>query len=318
MKRPPKPKVQLTGLLSAAGSIVCASTLLGFAGKFWWVFDLFSHFRVQYFLAISVILVLLLIAGKYRTCAAFGLCAAINLVCILPYYLPADDPAAGDSYTLRAISINVNTANRSYDSVKRFISENNPDFLLLMEVNSDWVNALRPIESLFPYHRYESREDNFGIALYSKLPYSKCEIIYLGDSGVPSVAGEFQIGDQRLTLIGTHPLPPINQEYSRLRNNQVDAIAKYLSSISGPKMLLGDLNMSPWSYHFYRLLDKTALKDSSRGRGLYFTWPANQVLLRIPIDVCLVSEEIGIKNRMVGPDVGSDHFPLIVDFGVSK
>jgi endonuclease/exonuclease/phosphatase (EEP) superfamily protein YafD len=40
--------------------------------------------------------------------------------------------------------------------------------------------------------------------------------------------------------------------------------------------------------------------------------------LRIPIDFCLVSEEITIRNKTIGTDIGSDHFPLIVDFALTK
>ena len=43
------------------------------------------------------------------------------------------------------------------------------------------------------------------------------------------------------------------------------------------------------------------------------TWPSGLILLRIPIDYCLVSEGIGVMDVQVGPDIGSDHFPLIVD-----
>ena len=58
----------------------------------------------------------------------------------------------------------------------------------------------------------------------------------------------------------------------------------------------------------------TGLRDSSRGMGLQPTWPADIPLLWIPIDHCLYSDGIEIRGRRTGPDVGSDHFPLIVDF----
>ena len=35
-----------------AGSIACLCTLTGFLGSFWWAFDLTSHFRVQYAVAL--------------------------------------------------------------------------------------------------------------------------------------------------------------------------------------------------------------------------------------------------------------------------
>lgn len=79
-------------------------------------------------------------------------------------------------------------------------------------------------------------------------------------------------------------------------------------------MLLGDLNVTPWSKHFQQLLDRTGLLDSSSGYGVQPSWPNFSWLLRIPIDHCLHSSDIVIDQRKVGPDVGSDHYPIIVDF----
>jgi endonuclease/exonuclease/phosphatase (EEP) superfamily protein YafD len=39
--------------------------------------------------------------------------------------------------------------------------------------------------------------------------------------------------------------------------------------------------------------------------------------MSVPIDHCLVSPEITILDRRLGPAVGSDHYPLIVDFIIS-
>ena len=43
------------------------------------------------------------------------------------------------------------------------------------------------------------------------------------------------------------------------------------------------------------------------------SWPAEYCPLGITIDHCLVSPDIEVKQRLVGPDVGSDHLPVIVD-----
>ena len=87
--------VGLWGLLTAAGAGIFSATLAGLAGRFWWVFDLFSHFRVQYLISISVVIILLLLGKKWRSAAVLGLCAAINLASILPYYLSGSAAAGG-------------------------------------------------------------------------------------------------------------------------------------------------------------------------------------------------------------------------------
>ena len=178
------------------------------------------------------------------------------------------------------------------------------------------VEALEELQPLYPYYKFEPCRDNFGIALYSKLPPIACEFVYLGRANLPSTVAEFNVAGKKLTLLGTHLLPPLNSADAQLRNDQVEAIATYLGAVEGPKILMGDLNMTPWSHDFGRLLDAIGLVDSSKGRGIQPTWPTNQILLRIPIDFCLISEGIIVKDKTLGPDLGSDHFPLIVDFSV--
>lgn len=310
-------QVKYSGLLSAAGAALSLASILGFAGRYWWVLDLFSHFRVQYFLSISLVTLLLLPVRRFRTSAVFGLFALINLAFILPYYMTSTPAPASGARSLRAVSINLNSANRRFDLFKQFILDTNPDLILLMEFNKAWSKAMEELHTLYPYHASEPSEDNFGIALYSKIPPLRCEAIYIGQAEVPSVVGEFEVAGQRFTLLGTHPLPPISREYSQFRNEQIEAIATYLTSVSGAKMLLGDLNISPWSSYFGSLQSRTGLVDSSLGRGIAPTWPTDRIWLRIPIDFCLVSDEIAIKDSNVGPNIGSDHFPLIVDFIVA-
>jgi len=48
-------------------------------------------------------------------------------------------------------------------------------------------------------------------------------------------------------------------------------------------------------------------------RGMQPTWPTFSPLLEIPLDHLLHTKDVTIVNREIGVDVGSDHYPLIVD-----
>jgi endonuclease/exonuclease/phosphatase (EEP) superfamily protein YafD len=169
-------------------------------------------------------------------------------------------------------------------------------------------------------HRYcltRVREDNFGIGLFSRLPLAESEVTYIGSTKVPSILATVSTGKTNLRVIATHPLPPANRDYSDRRNEQLDLLPDYVRS-SLPVLLLGDLNVTPWNYHFRRLLNRTRLMDSSHGYGVQPTWPNFNPLLRIPIDHCLHSSDIAIVDREVGKDVSSDHYPVIVDFVIGE
>jgi len=207
----------------------------------------------------------------------------------------------------------VNTRLGNPDLVKTTIQHYDPDILVLEEINSQWVSDLQCLAKSRPHSCIQAREDNFGIGLFSKLPLVESEIVYIGDAEVPSIIAKVDSGSGTLSVIATHPLPPGGASYSRWRNNQLAAIPDHIASHS-PVILLGDLNVTPWNHHFIRLLKRSGLRDSSRGRGFQPTWPNSNPLLLIPIDHCLHSSEIVVVRKEIGPNVESDHYPVIVDF----
>jgi len=303
-------------VLVAAGGVVSGLTLAGFASGLWWPLELVCHFRMQYLVALAVIALALVLLRMARAAGVFAAFCAVNLALIVPFYVaPA---GGGSSVPLRAMMINVHTANRGAGVVKAATRKYNPDFLLLLEVDAWWLLALDDLSDAYPYSIKQPRPDNFGIALFSKVPFVKAEIVSIGAAGVPSVAAEVLFDGRPFMVFGTHPLPPVGADYARLRNEQFVVIAEFVRQIDSPVLLLGDLNITQWSHFFDRLLEEAGLHDSSPGHGFQPTWPVHNVLLRIPIDHCLHSDGIKIVDRQVGPDVGSDHYPLIVDFAVSR
>jgi len=303
------------GLLTAAGAIACAATLLGFLGRVSWFLDLFSHFRVQYLVGLGISGILLLLGRRRKTAVIMFAFACINLGVVLPLYFGGKAASPGASLTLRAMLLNVNTRRGDPERVKQVIQEVDPDFVVLEEISSQWVNELQWLATSHPHSCLRPREDNFGIGLFSKLPLAEADIVYIGEAAVPSIIARVDTSDGPLIVIATHPLPPGGADYSRWRDDQLDKLPDHVPS-SLPVLLLGDLNVTPWNHHFRRLLKRTGLRDSSQGRGVQPTWPSHNLLLAIPIDHCLYSQDISIVRKQVGDDVGSDHYPVIVDFAI--
>ena len=106
--------------------------------------------------------------------------------------------------------------------------------------------------------------------------------------------------------------------YSEIRNNQLEELSRFVRDATDEVLLLGDLNVTPWCYYFQKLVRDSGLMDSTRGFGVQPSWPSNNIFLRIPLDHCLHTPKIQIVGREIGPAIGSDHFPLIVDFVIDK
>jgi len=202
--------------------------------------------------------------------------------------------------------------------VENFIRQSYPDLLILEEVNDAWIQHLAGLHDLLPYSRVEPQSDNFGIALFSKLPLTNVEIHTFGRTGVPSVSAEVEIGGRWVVLVGTHPLPPGSAETTRQRDEQLADVARYALGRRSSMIVVGDLNTTPWSDSFRTFLKKSGLTDSGRGFGYQPTWPTMLSPMLIPLDHCLVSPDLQIISRRRGVNVGSDHYPLVVEIGIPQ
>lgn len=294
------------------GAGLALATVAGFLGRFCWVCDLFSHFRVQYFQAALILIGIAVWKRQSKRLIAFALLAGLNYALVLPFYF--GKPVAATEQPVRAMLLNLNAANGNTKQVLNAIKKADPGLLVLEEVTSTWADELSSLD--YPYRIADVRDDCFGIMLLSKYPLSKTNAVFVGTAGVPTLIAIAHLPQGEVSLIATHPVPPISAEYSAHRNAQFRALSELVVKQTHPVLLIGDLNASPWSAYFVRLLNESGLQNSMQHFGFQPSWPANNRLLRIPIDHLLHSDEIRIHHRAVGQGVGSDHLPVLLDFTV--
>jgi endonuclease/exonuclease/phosphatase (EEP) superfamily protein YafD len=312
-----KLRIRLWDLLAVCGGILATATVIGFLGNLWWFFDLFSNFRLQYLFGLISLTLILLVPRRYIQSAVFGLFAVVNVLTIVPVYFVKQADLSPASQVFRGLLMNVNTETGRPGQVAAAIHRFAPDILALEEVDDRWLLVLSNALRNYPYSKAMPRDDNFGIALYSKYPF-EAEIRQLGEAEVPSVVAKIQLTGGALTVITTHPLPPGNAENSRLRDEQLLRLAEIVGAKNEPILVLGDLNATPWCYGFKKLLNVSGLRDASQGHGILPTWPTFLPIMLIPIDHCLYSAGIRVTKEAVGPNVGSDHYPVVVDFMVAS
>ena len=101
-----------------------------------------------------------------------------------------------------------------------------------------------------------------------------------------------------------------------MRNAQLGSIAGIVGSASSrlpsapPRLIIGDLNVTPFSPVFGDFLAATGMEDARRAHGLLGTWPTWMPLLQIQIDHCIADPALVISRVARGPSLGSDHYPL--------
>ena len=166
----------------------------------------------------------------------------------------------------------------------------------------------------YPVSRIEPRDDPFGIGLWSRLPASQVDLVSMPPLGFPALQLHWAApAPGSLWLV--HPFPPISGEATAWRDTQLRYTAGLIRG-DEDAVLAGDLNTTPWSAAYRQLRQEAGLADSS-ARG--WPWPTwfgpglvSQVLA-VPIDHVLHGSAWRSVAHRVGPDIGSDHRPLIVE-----
>lgn len=293
---------------------VCAGLSAGLWGGSWWILELLTHFQIQYAIATAGLLVCFTILRSRAGMVASGLGLVITLALLIPHYTGGQTPPASSGPALRLVYANVNTRNRDHQSMLDLIRRESPDVIALAEVHEGWANSLASLHEQYPHQVVCPRDDNFGIGLWCRHPLEIGEIRYWGKANVPSIEARFRHQDQAITLLLTHPLPPMRKRHTAMRDEQLRILAG-IAKARGPRtILIGDFNTTPFATIFSQVLTTGDLRDSSRGFGPQPTWPARLPwICRIPIDHCLHSADLTVTRLQTGPHIGSDHLPLILE-----
>ena len=172
------------------------------------IIDLISHFRVQYFLCAVVALIFFAINRRKPWILISIFCVGVNGGLIVPFYLQLPNNVAIENPKLRLLVANVHSRNTHHDEFISIVRAQDPDVVAAMEVTPQWKDALRAINENYPFSEIVPGIGNFGIALFSKHPFSRIELKTFVSGGPLSVVGEIRFADQTLKIIATHPVPP--------------------------------------------------------------------------------------------------------------
>lgn len=272
-----------------------------------WPCALLEHFRVQY-LAGGVLVVAVAAALRLgAACDTAAIVALLELLIIAPDVSASRRALPTHGTGRRVLLLNVHTESTTYPEVRALIDELHPDIIGLVEVSRRWLDELAPALATYPGRLEAPRDDNFGVALYTRTPLSGT-VEELG-GGKPTIVAT----TSELHVVLTHPRSPIDAAALAHQLDQLAAVAARARGLTGLVLLMGDFNATPWSRPFHRIFDASGLCDTRAGFGLQASFPAAVGLARIPIDHALVSCSIGVVDRWIERDVGSDHLPVVLD-----
>jgi len=303
--------VSILGLLQAAAVLTVLFSVLTAIDLPNHIIQLLSHFRLQYFV-VSVLLFLIFAAMfHYSYAGALLLTALLNGFFVLSWYVPLDDERGG-SEKLILLHANVLSNNDKYQNLIDLVDAEQPDMIFLQEVTDDWVAGLASLQKNYPFTYAEPRTGNFGIAVYSRIPFDSIKHVDSPPLNYPTIIATATVGSEKLTLISTHPTIPLGKSQFSARNQQLESIVDLVQAATTPVVVLGDLNATVWDRHLVNVIRSSGLSSARRGFGVLPTWPTYMPIAMIPIDHAMVSEGIAVTDMTTAKSIGSDHLPLIV------
>ena len=309
-----KPIAYLRRGIAVLVMLLAVATAVGFLDRVSWVFEPATIFRLQYAaVLVASALVALALRHPYLAVAAVAL-AAVNIAAIAPWQEAPRAAAAPGSPTLRIVAFNVQSSNHRYDELAPLIARLHPDVLGLVELTPAWARAARKASSRVTPRRLVARRGAYGMGLLSALRPTSVSSRRFPTDGPTTLIGRFIVRGLPVTLALVHVHTPFA---GSVHERQLRALAAARPSLGSRLIVCGDFNTVAWSAQFQDFSRAARLTDVFRGAWYGYSWPSWSRVLAVPLDHCLISDGLAVRSRRFGPNIGSDHFPLVLDVAIT-
>ena len=232
-----------------------------------------------------------------------------------PFYFAPQAPAQPQQgERIKILVANLFRFNPAFDQLRDVIQREQPDLVGLIEFGVEAQSALE-LEASYPHKLGISRRDPFGIALYSRLPLGDFKLLDLGMAKLPPlVICEVKLPQGSFGFILVHTFPPVSQanyEGSYYILRRISTLARHAT---GPLIVAGDINATPFSQRYAKFVEWTGLQDSAWGHGLNWSWNALLPFVRLKLDHVFHSAEFSVQRYELETFDRSDHRLQIAEF----
>lgn len=275
-----------------------------------WAIGLLAPFRLQYAAFGALGLAWACLTRQWRWAAVHGLGLAPQVAAIA---LSLPPPVQPGEPVFRLLAVNIHSQNTDAQALLALVARERPDALLVVELAPAMASALGGLAQSYPHRLIEARDGNFGLGLWLRSAPIAAQLVEL-DGELPGVVARLQTAAGELQLIGVHAFPPLGTRGVAQRVLLHRRVAELVRAEAIPVLVAGDFNATPWCDPMRELLGQTRLVDAVGPRPTWraaaWAWP-----LALPLDHALYSPALSLRRAEVGPYVGSDHRPLIVEVG---
>jgi endonuclease/exonuclease/phosphatase (EEP) superfamily protein YafD len=248
--------------------------------------------------------------------AAIGLVAALSPLVRNSAPAQASSGAAFDTpgdTRLRVMTFNLQDINQRHAEVLRYLVDSPADVIFLNEAFYVWRVELAKLAPSFPWNSVQTERD---VVVLSRVPLERIEFINLvGDKGRALLA-HARVGEATVALLGAHARKPRHAADFKLRSRQLAQIAEVVGAQPGPIIVAGDFNATSASLTMQGFLQTAGLRPLGWQWPPLSTWPSWLPHLGFQIDHILTKGGIQLVTAETGPDLGSNHLPLMAELRI--
>jgi endonuclease/exonuclease/phosphatase (EEP) superfamily protein YafD len=280
--------------------------LSGHDGRIAWAVDLAAHWQ---WLFLTVLVLGALLGATLHRGWLFAL-----LLSPLPWWSASSrmDDAHADGAGLTVAAVNVHVSTRDASALARWLASTWVDLVVVSEVSPAFAASLARLPG-FPHREIAPADHPFGIAVLSRFPMRAVAV--RDAQGTTHVEARVDTGVGCVEVFAVHPIPPMTPHLYAARNHRLRDVAGRTTQQDVPRLVVGDLNATPWSSAF-SILSKHGLRRASTLRP---TWPSRwHGWFGIPIDHVAGSAHWRVREARLGPHLGSDHRPLLAELTLAE
>lgn len=250
-------------------------------------------------------------AGLWLSLAAAILISSV--VAMYPATLDANHPVR-DGHSLKIITFNLWKRNASPQVAADWIRREKPDIVVLIEAKEHSSQVPAMLEDMYPYRVSCHRIAFCSTIILSRQAPTSAVPLARGDAenrqALSAAMMRFGDGADRPAILAVHlPRPyPLGSQARELALLD-DAMGKISTR---QLILLGDFNSNSFTFTLRRLAERHGLTPLEAWAP---TWPTPSSALPVPafiaIDHIFVGPGWTVSDVRRGPDLGSDHYPLV-------
>ncbi|MEM6303712.1 MAG: endonuclease/exonuclease/phosphatase family protein [Pseudomonadota bacterium] len=210
------------------------------------------------------------------------------------------------------LTCNVKKSNRQYHRLIALIRDREPDVVMAIETDADWIDALKDgLARSYPHWIEVPQDNGYGLCLFSRLALRHWDVRELITRKVPSIRTSVILrGGRPFRLYVVHPEPPSYEQDTLGRDSELAMVGLEAKKDPLPTVVSGDLNDVAWSTTTRRFQRLSKLLDPRVGRGFYNTFSATMPWMRWPLDHLFHDARFRLVEMARERKVGSDHFPM--------